>query len=417
MHFIRRSLFLQFYATIIGGLLIVALTLVAFAAIGKFDRRDPLSTRIGPFLDSLLPPPGQPYDMDRSVHRMSEALDADISIFDKDGRLLAHAGRPVPPDVGNDDPKGFHPQNRTFTFDTPNGLKIVARSRIPFGPYRRNVAGMVLLFAAALGLAALPLTRRLTRRLESLKAGMDTWSAGALESRVVIEGDDEIAEVARTFNIAASRIEDLVKAQKNLLANASHELRSPLARLRMAIEMYEDTPGPRLKGEIVRNLSELDELVDELLIASRIQAHRPEAFDDIVDLMALVAEEGADVDAEVSGEPVSLKANGKLIRRMVRNLMQNAARHGAPPISASLSAQPQEIVLSVRDHGQGIPEAERERVFEPFYRPSGSSETSGGWGIGLALVRQIAELHGGSVQYANADGGGAEFVVRLPSQQ
>jgi signal transduction histidine kinase len=417
MKFIRRSLFLQFYATVIAGLLLVAFVLVAFAAIGKFDQRDPLSARIGPFLDSVLQqPPGSSFDLDRAVRRMSEAVDADISIYDRDGQMIANAGRPVPPFVGTDDPKGFRPPGRTFAFTTPEGLKVVARSRMPFGPHRQGVAVLILLIAAALGLVALPVTRRLTKRLERLKTGMDTWSAGALETRLKVEGNDEIAEVARTFNMAAGRIEDLVTAQKNLLANASHELRSPLARLRMAIEMFEADPGEGLKTEIVRNMAELDELVEEILISSRLQAGRTESFEDMVDIVAVAAEESTHFDdaVTVTGPSTLIRANGRLIRRLIRNLLQNAARHGKPPIDVSVTETAGALHLTVTDHGDGIPESEREKIFEPFYRPAGRAEAAGGWGIGLALVKQIAELHGGSVRCEAAEGGGAAFVVRLP---
>lgn len=417
MKFIRRSLFLQFYMTVIVGLALVALVLVAFAAIGKFDQRDPLSARIGPFLDSVLQQqPGESFSLDRAVRRMSEAVDADITVYDRNGRMIANAGRPVPPAVATDDPKGFRPPNRTFAFTTPEGLRIVARSRMPFGPHRQNVAVLILLIAAALGLVALPVTRRLTRRLESLKTGMDTWSAGALETRLKIEGDDEIADVARTFNLAAGRIEELVTAQQNLLANASHELRSPLARLRMAIEMFDADPDERMKREIIRNLAELDELVEEILISSRLQANRPERFDDLIDLVAIAAEEGADLDTAVSGPSVPIRANARLVRRMIRNLLANAARHGKPPIEVTVAEAPDALTLTIADHGDGIPESQRERIFEPFYRPPGHAESSGGWGIGLALVRQIAELHGGSVVCKAADGGGAAFVVRVPKR-
>lgn len=416
MKIVRRSLFLQFYLTVIAGLALVALVLVVFAAIGKFDQRDPLSARLGPFVDSILPPPGESFSLDRAVHRMADAVGADISVYDRQGRLVANAGRPVPPSVTSDDPKGFRPPGRTFAFETPDGLKVVARSRLPFGPRRQNIAVLILLFAVALGLVALPVTRRLTRRLEKLKTGMDTWSAGALETRMTIEGDDEIADVARTFNMAATRIEDLVTAQKNLLANASHELRSPLARLRMAIEMFEADPGERLKTEIVRNLAELDELVDEILISSRLQAGRTETFDDLVDLVAVAAEEASHLEAEVAGPSSVIRANGRLIRRMIRNLLQNAARHGKPPIDVTVEETETALTLTVSDHGEGIPPAERERIFEPFYRPAGHGEAAGGWGIGLALVRQIAELHGGRVACRDATDGGAAFVVTLPKR-
>lgn len=413
MSIIRRSLFLQFYLTVLGSLALVALVLISLAAIGRFDPRDQLTDRIGNFIGNILPPADNPQELDRSVHRISRAVGADISVYDAKGRLLAFAGPPIPASAQPDDPRGFGPPPRIVTFDTPEGLHVIARARSPFGPMRRNFAYLVLLTAGALGLAAYPVIRRLTRRLKNLKTGMNIWSAGALDNRVAVEGDDEIADVARTFNSAASRIEELVTAQKSLLANASHELRSPLARLRMAIEMYEITPGDKLKTEIVGNLRELDELVDEILLMSRLESREPEQLDDDCDLLSIVAEEAARVNASISGEPLVIKGNAKLLRRLVRNLLQNALRHGKPPVEVELAQANGRVRLSVRDHGPGLSGDAPDRVFEPFYRPAGHGESSGGWGLGLALVRQIAEIHGGKASYETPTDGGARFVTEF----
>jgi two-component system, OmpR family, sensor kinase len=391
--------------------LAVSTILITLAGIGRFDTHDALSERMGNFIGAILPPEGDQLELARTVRRIGVAANADISVYDAAGRLLAYAGPPLPFSTTTEDPKGFGPPPPTFVFTTPQGLRVIAHSRKPFGPRRRNIAFMILLTAGVLGLVAWPVTRHLTRRLKTLTAGMTVWSNGALESRVAVEGDDEIADVAKTFNLAAARIEELVNAQKSLLANASHELRSPLARLRMAIEMFEISPRENLKTEIVGNLRELDDLVEEILLMSRLESRQSEVLDEACDLLAIAAEETAYADASVSGDPVTMLGNQRLLRRMVRNLLQNASRHGKPPIEISVTRTDGEIRLSVRDHGPGLSGNDPQRVFEPFYRPLGHGEAAGGWGLGLALVRQIAELHGGRAWYEPADGGGARFNV------
>src|SRR5690606_292040 len=166
-----------------------------------------------------------------------------------------------------------------------------------------------------------------------------------------------------SFNRAAERMEGLVAAHRSLLANASHELRSPLARLRMASDLNEAAPSEARRREIARNLSELDELVEEILLASRLDHAGAIELSDDVDLLALAAEEGARHGVEVAGEAVTVKGDARLLSRLVRNLMQNALRHGAPPVSAEIRRLGDGAVeLAVRDHGPGVAQAERERV-------------------------------------------------------
>ena len=136
-----------------------------------------------------------------------------------------------------------------------------------------------------------------------------------------------------------------------------------------------------------------------------------------MDLLALVTEEGARNNVEVTGTPATFMGNAQLLSRLVRNLMQNALHHGRPPVTVAISRERDHVHLRVRDHGPGIPESESARVFEPFYRPSGRSETSGGWGLGLALVRQIAKHHGATVHYESPPDGGTCVLVTFPAHQ
>jgi len=280
---------------------------------------------------------------------------------------------------------------------------------------------IVLFIAVAAG--AYPVVRRLTRRLEALKSGVEQFGAGELSHRVALSGNDEVGAVAASFNVAAARVEALVRSHQSLLANASHELRSPLARMKMAVSML-DKAGPaqreRLKKEIDTNVAELDELVEEVLLASRLDAAREQLRGEPVDLLAVAAEEASHVDAAVDATgSVFVAGETRLLHRALRNLLENARRYGGGEIEVILrsvaAAGGRRAEVRVCDRGPGVPPAMRERIFEPFFRMPGHAEQDGGIGLGLALVKQIVERHGGSVRCEARDGGGSCFVIELPA--
>ena len=290
-------------------------------------------------------------------------------------------------------------------------------TRPPFG-----FLWMLGLVGLAVVVGVFPIIRRLLQRLETLQRSVQRFGEGDLSVRVSEQGQDEVADLARQFNAAATRIEALVKTHKSLLANASHELRSPLTRIRMGLElMGGNQPSPAFREEILRNIAELDQLVDEILLASRLDAREADVGTvELVDLIGLAAEECARVDAEldVTAVPEGLEVRGvaKLLRRALRNLLENARRYSQGDITVVLQRHDGQAQLSVLDRGPGVPPALRERIFEPFYRLPGASERAGGVGLGLALVRSIAQRHNGSVRCEDQpDGsGGACFVLRLP---
>ena len=297
--------------------------------------------------------------------------------------------------------------------------------RPPYGfQWMLGLAGLVVMAVL------FPVARRLTQRLEALQRGVQRWGEGDLSARLPEGGQDEVADLSRRFNAAAERVQSLMasqaallQSQKSLLANASHELRSPLARIRMAVELSGTQGSPAARDEIQRSITELDQLVDEILLASRLDAREADIGTvESVDLIGLLAEECARVGAvfelpECTGEVV-VPGVVKLLRRAVRNLLENAVRHwrrtGHAEVVAQLSLEGGYAVLHIDDRGPGVPPDQRERIFEPFYRLPGASEREGGVGLGLALVRQIAARHGGSVACDNREGGGARFTLRLP---
>jgi len=368
---------------------------------------------------NALPPAGAPRtEQQAALEKLAANLHADIALFAPDRSLLAAVGEPIPAREAGRERSGWIHRGggQAFALHLPDGRWLEARA--PRGPLRHTPYGLFLvlaLLALAVGVGAYPLVRRLTSRLERLQAGVESLGAGELSARVKVEGSDEVARLAKSFNRAAGRIEELVGAHKTLLASASHELRTPLARIRMAVELMKENADPKRKAELERDVAELDALIDEILLASRLDAVKELEADEAVDLLALAAEECSRYDdARLDGEPVTVRGDPRLLRRMIRNLLENAKRHGAPPIQVRISRTGGGTELAVCDHGPGVPEAERERVFDPFYRHTRSGEIAGA-GLGLALVRQIARRHGGEAHYAPQSGPGSCFSVILPA--
>ena len=411
----RSSLFLKIYLTLLASLAVVAIVSALFVRLGDDERDRGWRGRRDAFIVAMLPPEATPGDQQIVIDRLADALRADIALYDSSGRLVAAAGRPLPPDIIDRwNHGGPHGGPHLFVTRLPDGRFVAARTDFPLGPGGRGTLAWLVFIAAAIGFAAYPVVRHLTRRLEKLRHGVERWGSGALSTRVGLTGTDEVAAVAATFDKAADRIERMIEAHRALLANASHELRSPLARLRMAIDLFEHAPDDKTKHEIVQNLGELDTLVEEILLASRLDHAEGLERVEPVDLLALAAEEGARNGIRVGGTAVIVDGDPKLLTRLMRNLMQNALRHGAPPVVTEVLSDGNTASFAIRDHGAGLPDGEGERVFEPFYRPSARGESAGGWGLGLSLVRQIATHHGATVRYEEPEGGGARFVVTFP---
>ncbi|ACA17946.1 integral membrane sensor signal transduction histidine kinase [Methylobacterium sp. 4-46] len=411
MRSVRRRLFWKIYLTLLASLVGAAIAMAGlWWMLGEspHKRWEALETHIAHEAVALAGPPAE---AEPAVRRLSGLFGADAALYDRGGALLAARGtRAV---LLGGEATG-PPVRWVLRSALPDGRTLLVSIHPSPSTRIARIATLTLLVAAFVALAAFPVTARLTRRLERLRAGVARWGEGDLRARVDEGGGDEVAAVARTFNLAAGRVDALLAAQRRLLANASHELRSPLARLRMAVDLWAGRPEAA-RAEIVRNLGELDTLVDEILLSSRLD-HAEAGLDrrETVDLLGLAAEEAARVGAEVEGVPVSVRGDPVLLRRLLRNLLENGAAHGAPPVRVRAEPSGARARLVVSDHGPGIPAAERERVFEPFYRPRGRREEAGGWGLGLSLVRQIAQRHGGLALCEGAEAGGSRFVVDLP---
>jgi signal transduction histidine kinase len=406
-----RRLFHKIYLVFLASLLTVVVIVGLFWRFGQ--NASPYAHALelaGELAMALLPPADSPpRAQQRAVERLSQRLHADIGLFDANLAPIAAAGRPVPRPEWSDGSGGWqYGQGRpAWSFRLPDRRWIVARgsAQVP-----NPLSGaLVFLFVMAVAIAgfAYPVVRGLTKRIERLQAGVETLGAGNLATRVAIGGRDEVAGLAASFNRAAARIEELVGAHRLLLANASHAHAAVAASPR-----HRTLRGQAESEDQSRVIAELDDLIEEILLASRLDVAATPATMEHLDLLALVAEECAHYDdCTLEGAPISLSGEPRLLRRLVRNLLENAERHGKPPVLVELRRDGGTAVLCVIDAGCGIPVAQREQVFLPFFQLAGDRK---GTGLGLSLVRQIARLHGGEAVATSRPGAPSCFVITIP---
>jgi two-component system, OmpR family, sensor histidine kinase RstB len=417
---LRLRLYLRFYLALLASLVLFGFaTAVMWRLTGS--SMEQAGTTIGRLVQNVLPsaesPPAVQQD---ALRRIAAGLESDVTLFAQDGSIIAAIGHPLPrPGAKRSGTivMAHWNGNAVSVIHLQDGRLLVARVPLATGSTRLFFHLMLVLLVAAIGVAAYPIARQLTRRLERLQRGVESLGAGDLSARVAVEGGDEVARLAESFNRAASHIEQLVRAHQALLANASHELRTPLARIRLAVELLKGSADAKSKAGLEQDIAELDWLVDEILLASRLDAVNQIETTEEIDLLALAAEECSRYDdVHLEGTPTSVRGDARLLRRLLRNLLENAKRHGIPPTQVRVTRADGTAVVTVWDNGPGPLQSEFENVFKPFYRSS-SSRSGIGTGLGLALVRQIAQRHGGDARCIVDDDGRSRFTVTLAQPQ
>jgi two-component system, OmpR family, sensor histidine kinase CpxA len=282
------------------------------------------------------------------------------------------------------------------------------------------------------GLVCLWLTWYITRPIRTLRGATRRFSRGDLAVRVSTKRElrrgDALSDLANDFDDMAARIEELVKSQQQLLADISHELRSPLARISLAVDLARRRSGEGIPEHqrIEREVLRLNDLIEQLLTLARLQVHPGNSKAESVDLGSIVLEiaDDARFEAESKNKRVLVRQDCNaivhgsfaLLRSAIENVVRNAVRHtpenGEVTIDMENAREPGRVVIAVRDQGSGVPASALDRLFDPFFRvEEGRDRDSGGVGLGLAIVRQAALFHGGQVCAQNHPDGG--LLVRL----
>ena len=414
-----QRLYVRIYLTTLASLAVVV---ILSALLWQFTAERSADADHDRFMGALvsraLPPDEDVATLQTSLAGLVVSPTEGLVLYDRHGVRLAGAGN----QTGINGPAMSAPTMpihanailRIIRLD--DGRVVVARMHTSSLNLHLGGLALLALIALAVALGTYPVVRRLTRRLEELAGDVDRFGGGDLAVRSPVSGQDEVSGLAASFNAMADRVAKLLEAHSRMLVNASHELRSPLARVRLALELYETAPRAELLQGMRQDCAEISEQIEEILLASKLETVEIALPQDTLDLAVLVAEECSRLDIAFEIVPAEVRGDGRLLRRLIRNLLENALKYGGHGVDAHLVLDDQgSRILQVSDRGPGISDAERERIFEPFYRPANTAETGSGWGLGLTLVRQIASHHHGSICCLPRVGGGCVFELTLPS--
>jgi signal transduction histidine kinase len=281
------------------------------------------------------------------------------------------------------------------------------------------------LIAVALSLLLVyPFSRGITSPLRRMATAATAMSQGDFSHPVTVTSRDEVGELARAFEQMRSQLAAVDRQRRGLVANVSHELRTPLTVLRVRLENMVDGVEPADADALAATLAEIErlsELVERVLDLSRLESGASPLHVESFDVAQLLADATAGIDAacvEVHHEgTATFRGDRARLQQVVRNLLDNAVRHGGRGCTLHAAGGDGRLRIEVGDHGPGIPESERERVLERFYRVDGARSGDGGTGLGLAIVTEIVELHDGTIEITGNSPTGCRVLVEVPEHQ
>lgn len=409
------------------GRLVLLFLLLAFALSGAFlfgmqkalgiGWRDAARPLVSDYVDRLAAEIGSPPVIERA-RALAQRLPITVRIEGPQVRWESHASE----NAGR-----WHGHERWAAEGTLLARTTADGHRIEFGlnvqPWRDRprIWGWATLAALLLlTLFAYKYVRRLLRPLDDIRAGAQRFGRGAFADPIPVRRNDELGDLANDVNAMASSIHQMLEAKRTLLLAISHELRSPITRARLHVELLPESGDAAVRREaLLRELQEMADLVTELLESERLGQGHAALQREPTDLGELVREAaaGANVGSEIEPDLPPLRLDRVRMRLLLRNLLDNAVHHGAgaqPPVLRLAREAPSLLVLSVRDFGPGVDDAVLPQLAQPFYRPDVSRErATGGVGLGLYLARLIAQAHGATFTLRNARPG-LEASIRFP---
>ena len=415
---------------IVTGVCMNIMVGVFFGHIYKYLSRTPFQKNIVQYVNYIIDDLGVPPDFERAKKlseksslsisyespKISWSTTESLSEIDKDHLHIWHRS----PDIEIGRYKGHH----YATLQRGEGrftLKIERRRDIE-GRIKRMALLLVLILTAMLGVVYL-IIRRLLKPVQWLSEGVSEISNGNLEARVPVKSSDELGNLSEAFNDMAENIRDMLQTKERLLLDVSHELRSPITRMRVALEMLPDSTE---KGNLHEDILELEKLVSEILETARLHNVYGRPDKKVVNLPKLIYDILPLFDNQPPGVKVKklpgtpeILIDPKQIKIVLINILNNAIKYSGKsddPVMVSMSRTPSYVVIRVKDTGIGIPDEELPYIFEPFYRvDKARSKETGGYGLGLSLCKTIMEAHGGKIVIDSKADQGTTVILKFPA--
>ncbi|MCE9575546.1 MAG: HAMP domain-containing histidine kinase [Deltaproteobacteria bacterium] len=421
------------------AMLVIAAIVVMFTVSRAISRRDPQFLQVSRFVVADLARDRDDDDaLARSVTSLAQT-GVDLTLYDANGGLLiSTVSPPLPMMTAAELAQGD--QVHRGAFDVAHAIRergaVVAIGIVSIEePSMAEFAfDPLLMLLGLLLLLSVAFTVHLVRPLERVAAAAERFGRGDLAARTGVVRTDEIGEVARTFDAMADRVTRLMQAQHDLMANVSHELQTPLARIQVAIDLVQDgvaTRAQELLPGIASDVAELERLIEDVMTIARFERadgttaplpREPLSVGDLVERARIRFDglhDSHPLAVEVAPGLPTLVASPVLLRRVLDNLLDNARKYSEPGSEIRLTAAPSATgaSVSVVDRGIGMDDADLAQLFTPFFRSDRSrTRATGGVGLGLVLAKRVVEAHGGTIRVSSALGRGTTVTVELPAR-
>jgi signal transduction histidine kinase len=416
----RPSIFSKLLAIMLGMIAVLLVTVTAFFMLVVFPATVATTTRAAQEYAHIVAVTATNLESAKNIRKQAGV---DIRYQGPDGSWTTSDSLPTIEQVQSGQVRSSAGREYHVEVAPNGGLYLVAWSwRGQTHITHEKLLWMLLLLIVAVVSTAYWFQKRLLRPVQSLGGGVARMSAGQLDIVLPVFTHDELGLLTAAFNHMVRRVKEMIQARDQLLLDVSHELRSPLTRMKVALELL---PEDENKAGLDSDIKEMEAMISELLELERLRT--PHGIcrqkQDLVPILLEVVQtfENRSPGVRLLANPQSMIVNidANKIRLVLRNLLENAFKYSLPdsgPVHLCAREDQHNVIIRLRDDGQGIPEAHMAQIFEPFFRldPSRSKKT-GGYGLGLSICKRITEAHGGTIEVENNLGRGVSFTVTIPN--